>query len=61
MARIPMWEGQDFDHRIGLYQRYPTGFTGGNGNRNPSLIVVSFCCYQRYSANISTWMVGREP
>ena len=22
-----MWEGQDFGHRISLYQRYPTGFT----------------------------------
>ena len=48
-----MREGQDFGHRISRYQRYPTGFTSVEATRSPSLFVVSFCCYQRYSANIS--------
>ena len=36
-----MREGQDFGHRISLYQRYPTGFTGLQATR--SLWVSPLC------------------
>ena len=49
-----MREGQYFDHCIGRYQRYPTGFTELQATRSPSVFRVSFRCYQRYSASIST-------
>ena len=49
-----MRQGQDFGHRISLYQRYPTGFTELQATRSPSVFRVSFRSYQRYSGNIST-------
>ena len=49
-----MRQGQDFGHRIDRYQRYPTRSTSVEATRSPSVFEVSFCCYQRYSASIST-------